>query len=90
MAENREVIEYQLAMLKRHRRTFTRKLTGIRDDYRNNSYNFEAKLMRLSDDIHINFLLKLLMSCNNSLRVTVLSLLGQKINFFSLLMRYEN
>ena len=24
----------------------------FRDDYRNNSYNFEAKLMRLSDDIH--------------------------------------
>ena len=29
-----------------------KKINGIRDDYRNNSYNFEAKLMKLSDDIH--------------------------------------
>ena len=29
-----------------------KKINGIRDDYHNNSYNFEAKLMRLSDDIH--------------------------------------
>ena len=29
-----------------------KKITGIRDDYRNNSYNFEAKFMTLSDDIH--------------------------------------
>ena len=27
-------------------------INGIRDDYRNNLYNFEAKLIRLSDDIH--------------------------------------
>ena len=30
----------------------SQKINGIRDDYRNNSYNFKAKLMRLSDDIH--------------------------------------
>ena len=28
-----------------------KKINGIRDDCRNNSYNFEAKLMRLTDDI---------------------------------------
>ena len=32
-----------------------KKINGIRQDYRNNSYNFEAKLMRISDDIQ-NFL----------------------------------
>ena len=51
MAENRDVIEYQLAMLWRHRRIH-KKINRIRDDYRNNSYNFDAKLMRFSDDIH--------------------------------------
>ena len=54
MAENRDVIEYPLSMLWRHRRAFTTKLKDS-DDYRNNSYNFEAKLVRLSDDIH-NFI----------------------------------
>ena len=29
-----------------------KKINGVRDDYRNNSYNFDTKLMRLSDDIH--------------------------------------
>ena len=29
-----------------------KKVNGIRHDYRNNSFNFEAKLMRLSDDFH--------------------------------------
>ena len=51
MAENRDVIEYPLAMLWRHRPSIHKKINGIRDDNRNNSYNFEAKLMRLSDDI---------------------------------------
>ena len=55
MAENRDVIESPLAMLWRHRPSIHKKIAGIRDDYRNNSYNFEAKLMRLSDDIH-NFI----------------------------------
>ena len=32
-----------------------KKINGIRDDYRNKSYNLEAKLMRLFDDIH-NFI----------------------------------
>ena len=32
-----------------------KKINGITDDYRNNSFNFEAKLMRLSHDIH-NFI----------------------------------
>ena len=54
-----------------------KKMNWIREDYRNNSCNFEAKLMRLSDDIQI-VLLKLLMSCNNSLRVTALSLSRSK------------
>ena len=35
-----------------YRMLIHKKINGIRDDYRNNSYNFEAKLMRLSDDIH--------------------------------------
>ena len=33
-------------------RAFTRKINGIRDDYHNNYYNFEAKLMRLSEDMN--------------------------------------
>ena len=37
-------------------RAFTRKINGIRDDYRNNSYNFEAELMRPSDDMNNNCL----------------------------------
>ena len=36
-----------------------KKNDGIRDDYRNNSYNFEAKLMKLSDDIH-NFITEII------------------------------
>ena len=51
MAANRDVIEYPLAMLWRHRPSIHKKINGIRDDYRNNSYNFETKLMRLSDDM---------------------------------------
>ena len=41
MAENRDVIGGH-----------SQKNNGIRDDYRNKSCYFEAKLMRLSDDIH--------------------------------------
>ena len=52
MGENRDVIEYPLAMLRRHRQSIHKKIAGIRYDYRNNSYNFEAKLMRLSDDMN--------------------------------------
>ena len=73
MAENRDVIEYPLAMLGRHRPNIDKKINGIRDDYRNNSYNFEAKLVRLSDDMN-NCLTEIFMSSNNLLRVTVLSL----------------
>ena len=51
MEENRDVIEYPLAMLWRHRPNIHKKINEIRDDYRNNSYNFDAKLMRLSDDM---------------------------------------
>ena len=56
MAENGNVIEYPLAMLWRHRPSFQKKINGIRDDYRNNSYNFEAKLIRLSYDTNNNCL----------------------------------
>ena len=52
MAENRDVIEYPLANALTSQAGIHKKINGIRDDYRNNSYNFEAKLMRLSDDIH--------------------------------------
>ena len=53
MAENRDVIEYLLATLWRHRRASTTKLTRFETtNVTINSYNFEAKLMRLSDDIH--------------------------------------
>ena len=51
MAENNDVIENPLAMLWRHRTSIHKKINGIRDDYHNNSYNFKAKLMRLSDDM---------------------------------------
>ena len=53
MAANRDV-EYPLEMLTSWA-CIHKKINWIRDDYRNNSYNFEAKLMRLSDDIH-NFI----------------------------------
>ena len=36
-----------------------KKINEIRDDYRNNSYNFEAKLMRLTDDSH-NFITEII------------------------------
>ena len=52
MAENSDVIEYPPAMLWRHRPSIYKKINGILDDYRNNSYNFEAKLIRLSDDMN--------------------------------------
>ena len=52
MAENRDVIEYPLAMLWRLRRSFDKKINGISDVYRNNSSNFETKHMRLSEDIY--------------------------------------
>ena len=77
MAENRDLIEYPLAMLWRHRRAFTRKLTGFettivitRTILKLNSWNF----LMTSTIV----LLKLLMSCNNSLRFTVLSLWRSK------------
>ena len=77
MAENRDDIEYQLAMLWRHRWTFTRKLTGFDTTIvitltilKLNSWNF-----LLTSTI---VLLKLLISCNNSLWVTVLSLWRSK------------
>ena len=49
---NRDVIEYPLSMLRRHWRAFHKKINGIQDDYRNNSNNFETKLMRLSENTH--------------------------------------
>ena len=73
MAANRNVIEYPLAMLWRHRRAFTRKITGFettivitRTILKLNSWDFLMTSTIL--------LLKLLMSSNNSLWVTVLSL----------------
>ena len=77
MAANSDVIEYPLAMLWRHRPAFTIKLTGFettivitRTILTLNSWNFLITSIIL--------LLKLLMSCNNSLRVTVLSLWRSK------------
>ena len=73
MVENRDVIEYQLAMLWRHGRAFTRKLTG----YETTIVITRTILKLNSWDFLITSTivwLKLLMSCNNSLRVTVLSL----------------
>ena len=77
MAANHDVIEYPLAMLWRHRRAFTRKLTGFettivitRTILKLNSWDFLMTSTIL--------LLKLLMSSNNSLRVTVLSLWRSK------------
>ena len=55
----------------------SQKINGIRDAYRNNSYNFEAKLMRLLMESTI-LLLKLLIPSNNSLKVTVLWLWRSK------------
>ena len=52
MAENRDIVEYPLAMLWRHRPSIHKKINGIIDEYHNNSYNFEAKLMRLLDDMN--------------------------------------
>ena len=85
MVENRDVIEYPLAMLWRHRTGIHKKINGIRDDYRNNSYNFKAKLMRLSDDM------------NNCLKqqfavgYCFVTMTGEKIEkIVSLLMRYVN
>ena len=54
MAANRDVIEYPLAMLWRHRPSIHKKINGIQTTIVI-TYNFEAKLMRLSDDIH-NFI----------------------------------
>ena len=77
MAKNRDVIEYPLAMLWRHRWAFTRKLRGFettivitRTILKLNSWDF----LMTSTIV----LLKLLMSCNNSLRVTVMSLWRSK------------
>ena len=73
ISENRDVIEYPLSMLWRHRRAFTRKLRGFeptivitRIIFKLNSWYF----LMTSTIV----LLKLLMFSNNSLRVTVLSL----------------
>ena len=52
MVENHDVIEYLLAMLWRHKPSIQKKINWIRRDYRNNSYNLEAKLKRLSDDMN--------------------------------------
>ena len=78
MAANRDVIEYPLAMLWRHKWTFTRKLRG-----------FETTIVITSTILKLNsraflmtstiLLLKLLMFRNNSLRVTVLSLWRSKV-----------
>ena len=77
MAENRDVIEYPLAVLWRHRRAFTRKLTGFettivitRTILKLNSWDFLTTSRIV--------LLKLLMSCNNSLMAIVLSLWRSK------------
>ena len=77
MAENGDVIEYLLTMLWRHRRAFTRKLTGFettiaitRIILKLNSWDF-----RMTWTI---VLLKLLMSSNSSLWVTVSSLWRSK------------
>ena len=69
--------EYQLAMLWRHRRAFTWKLTG-----------FETTIVITRIILKLNLwdflmtstiaLLKMLISCNNSLRVSVLSLWRSK------------
>ena len=77
MAANRDVIEYLLAMLWRHKKQFTWKLTG-----------FETALVITRTILKIIswdylmtstiLLLKLLMYSNNSLRVTVLSLWRSK------------
>ena len=78
MAANRDVIEYPLTMLWRYNAlAFTRKLTGYETTIvitltilKLNSWDF-----LMTSTI---FLLKLLMSCNNSLRGTVLSLWRSK------------
>ena len=56
MAANRDVIEYPSAgNALTSLACIHKKISGIRDDYHNNSCNFGAKLMSLSDDIH-NFI----------------------------------
>ena len=77
MVGSRDVIEYPLAMLWRHRRAFTRKLTGwetiiliTRTILKLNSWDFLRTTIIL--------LLKLLMLSNNSLMVTVLSVRRSK------------
>ena len=83
-------IEYQLAMLWRHRRAFTRKFTG-----------FETTIVITCTILKLNLwdflmtstivLLKLLISCKNSVGLLFCHYDGQKIEkIVSLLMRYEN
>ena len=84
------VIECQLAMLWRHRRAFTRKLTGFET-----TIVITLTILKLNSwDFLITstiLFLKLLVFCNNSLRVTVFSLWRSKDRkIVSLLMRYEN
>ena len=45
MAANRDVIEYPLEMLWRHWGAFHKKMSRVRNVYRNNSSNFETRLM---------------------------------------------
>ena len=52
MAKNRDVISSNSWQCYNFIGDIHKKINGIQDDYGDNSYNFEVKLMRLSDNIH--------------------------------------